>query len=235
MMRLQKYLASCGVASRRKSEELIGEGRIKVNDRIIKEQGFIVNKGDIVKFDNKIVQIEDKKVYILLNKPVGYVTTVKDQFRRKKVIDLIQGIDERIYPVGRLDYDTSGLLLLTNDGDLAFKITHPSFHIDKTYMAKVKGIPNEMELNDFRNGLKIDGYVTSKSEIRILEKNKNTSLLEIKIHEGKNRQIRKMCDMINHPVMELKRIALGNIKLGKLKTGKWRNLNKNEIEYIKNI
>ena len=108
-------------------------------------------------------------------------------------------------------------------------------HIDKTYMAKVKGIPNEMELNDFRNGLKIDGYVTSKSEIRILEKNKNTSLLEIKIHEGKNRQIRKMCDMINHPVMELKRIALGNIKLGKLKTGKWRNLNKNEIEYIKNI
>jgi 23S rRNA pseudouridine2605 synthase len=181
------------------------------------------------------VQIEDKKVYILLNKPVGYVTTVKDQFRRKKVIDLIQGIDERIYPVGRLDYDTSGLLLLTNDGDLAFKITHPSFHIDKTYMAKVKGIPNEMELNDFRNGLKIDGYVTSKSEIRILEKNKNTSLLEIKIHEGKNRQIRKMCDMINHPVMELKRIALGNIKLGKLKTGKWRNLNKNEIEYIKNI
>ncbi|SCL82531.1 MULTISPECIES: pseudouridine synthase [Tissierellales] len=234
-MRLQKYLASCGVASRRKSEELIGEGRIKVNDRIIKEQGFIVNKGDIVKFDNKIVQIEDKKVYILLNKPVGYVTTVKDQFRRKKVIDLIQGIDERIYPVGRLDYDTSGLLLLTNDGDLAFKITHPSFHIDKTYMAKVKGIPNEMELNDFRNGLKIDGYVTSKSEIRILEKNKNTSLLEIKIHEGKNRQIRKMCDMINHPVMELKRIALGNIKLGKLKTGKWRNLNKNEIEYIKNI
>lgn len=234
-MRLQKYLASCGVASRRKSEELIGEGRIKVNDRIIKEQGFIINKGDIVKFDNKIVQIEDKKVYILLNKPVGYVTTVKDQFRRKKVIDLIQGIDERIYPVGRLDYDTSGLLLLTNDGDLAFKITHPSFHIDKTYMAKVKGIPNEMELNDFRNGLKIDGYVTSKSEIRILEKNKNTSLLEIKIHEGKNRQIRKMCDMINHPVMELKRIALGNIKLGKLKTGKWRNLNKNEIEYIKNI
>lgn len=234
-MRLQKYLASCGVASRRKSEELIREGRIKVNDRIIKEQGFIVNKGDIVKFDNKIVQIEDKKVYILLNKPVGYVTTVKDQFRRKKVIDLIQGIDERIYPVGRLDYDTSGLLLLTNDGDLAFKITHPSFHIDKTYMAKVKGIPNEMELNDFRNGLKIDGYVTSKSEIRILEKNKNTSLLEIKIHEGKNRQIRKMCDMINHPVMELKRIALGNIKLGKLKTGKWRNLNKNEIEYIKNI
>lgn len=234
-MRLQKYLASCGVASRRKSEELIREGRIKVNDRIIKEQGFIVNKGDIVKFDNKIVQIEDKKVYILLNKPVGYVTTVKDQFRRKKVIDLIQGIDERIYPAGRLDYDTSGLLLLTNDGDLAFKITHPSFHIDKTYMAKVKGIPNEMELNDFRNGLKIDGYVTSKSEIRILEKNKNTSLLEIKIHEGKNRQIRKMCDMINHPVMELKRIALGNIKLGKLKTGKWRNLNKNEIEYIKNI
>lgn len=235
-MRLQKYMALCGVASRRKSEKMILEERVKVNGKVVNELGTIVDPNrDVVVVDNKKIKLEEKKIYIMLDKPVGYVTTVKDEYNRKKVIDLIRGIDERIYPIGRLDYDTSGLLFLTNDGELTYKLTHPSFEVEKIYVAKIQGIPNHVELDKFRNGLEIDDYITSKSEIKVLKKYSDGSIVEIKIHEGKNRQVRKMCDKINHPVIELKRISMANIKLGNLKEGEWRYLENSEIEYLKKL
>ncbi|MEY8303093.1 pseudouridine synthase [Anaerosalibacter bizertensis] len=235
-MRLQKYMALCGIASRRKSEEIILEGRVKVNGKVINELGVKIEPGrDIVIVDGKNIKMEEKKVYIMLNKPIGYVTTVKDEFNRNKVIDLIDGVEERIYPVGRLDYDTSGLLLLTNDGEMTYKLTHPSNEVKKTYIGKVRGVPTEAELEKFRNGLKIDNYITAKAEIKILKKSKDSSLLVMEIHEGRNRQIRKMCAAINHPIIKLKRVAVGKLKLGDLKLGDWRYLKNKEVEYLKKL
>ncbi len=232
-MRLQKYMALCGVASRRKSEQIILSGKVKVNGKIVKELGQRINpEKDTVMVNENIIKPEVKKTYIMLNKPTGYVTTLKDEFNRKKVIDLIKGVDIRVYPVGRLDYDTRGLLLLTNDGDLTYKLTHPSYEIEKVYIAVVEGIPKEEELDRFRNGLKIDNYVTSKAEIRIIKKLNNKTMLEIKIHEGRNRQVRKMCASINHPVLDLQRVSFGGIKLGDLKEGDWRYLTNKEIDYL---
>ncbi|MGO1368784.1 MAG: pseudouridine synthase [Senegalia sp. (in: firmicutes)] len=233
-MRLQKFMAKAGIASRRKSEKIILDERVMVNDKIIKELGFKINPDkDIIKVDNKIIYIEEEKIYILLNKPVNYITSVSDQFDRKTVMDLLPDIQQRVYPVGRLDYDTSGLLLLTNDGDLTYKMTHPSHEVEKVYLAEVKGIPSEDQLNNFRNGLSIEDYVTSKAKINIIEKNNTKSLLEITIHEGKNRQVRKMCEKINHPVLKLKRIKFGIIDLNGLKEGNYRRLTKTELTYLK--
>ncbi len=171
----------------------------------------------------------------MLNKPVGYITTVKDQFNRPTVLDLIKDINFRLVPVGRLDYDTSGLLLLTNDGDLVYKITHPKHDINKIYIAKIQGIPNDSEIYKFENGLYIDNYKTSKAKFEILKTFKNFSEVKITIHEGKNRQVRKMCDTIGHKVIELKRISIGNISLGSLPIGQFRYLTKKEIDYIVNF
>lgn len=235
-MRLQKYMAKCGIASRRKSEEIILEGRVKVNDIVVKELGMTINpKKDIVKVDNEIIKLEENKIYIMLNKPKGYVTTVKDKHSEKIVLDLINGVKERIYPVGRLDVDTTGLLLLTNDGDLVYKLTHPSYEIPKKYIALVKGIPNNKKLYKFRKGLKIDGRMTAEAYIKILKRNRDTSLLEISIHEGRNRQVRKMCKYIGHPVIQLERVAIGKLELGNLGIGEWRYLTSKEIEYLKKL
>ena len=233
-MRLQKYMARCGIASRRKCEEIIMQNRVKVNESIINELGAKIDPdNDIIEVDNTIIKIENQNIYIVLNKPVGYVTTVSDEFQRPTVIDLVADIEQRIYPVGRLDYDTSGLLLLTNDGNLTYKFTHPSHEIIKTYIAKIKGKPSLQALENFRNGLKIDGYITAKASIKILKSFTNSSIVEIKIHEGKNRQIRKMCEKIGNPVIDLKRTAMGIIQLGSLKEGKWRYLSDRELKYLK--
>lgn len=233
-MRLQKFMAKCGVASRRKSEEIILKGKVKVNGEVVKELGFKIDiDQDTVIIDGKRLGLEENKVYILLNKPTGYITTMSDEFNRKKVIDLLKGVEERVYPVGRLDYDTSGLLLLTNDGDLAYKLTHPKHEIEKKYIAKVKGIPTEEELMHFRNGLKIEDYITSKAKVKVIHKERGNSTLEVIIHEGKNRQVRKMCSKIGHPVVELKRIEMGEIKLSDVKEGRWRYLTPKEVEYLK--
>lgn len=233
-MRLQKYMALCGVASRRKSEEMILQNRVKVNGSIVNELGVKIDTdNDNIQVDNKIIKIEKQKVYVVLNKPVGYVTTMSDEFQRPKVIDLVSSVKQRIYPVGRLDYDTSGLLLLTNDGDLTYKLTHPKHEIIKTYIARINGKPSNQTLDRFRNGLAIDGYMTAKANIKVLKSYSNSSLVEIKIHEGKNRQIRKMCEKINHPVIDLKRIAMGIIQLGNLEEGKWRYLSDRELKYLK--
>lgn len=234
-MRLQKFMAKCGVASRRKSEEIILQEKVEVNGEIVTELGFKVDEEkDTVKINGKILELEQEKVYIMLNKPTGFVTTVSDEFGRQTVIDLIQEIDERVYPVGRLDADTSGLLLLTNDGDTAYKTTHPKYEMNKKYIAKVKGWPTEQQIYDFRNGLEIEDYVTSKAKIKVLSTTKVGATLEIVIHEGKNRQVRKMCSKIGHPVIELKRVEVGKIKLGDLKEGDWRHLTSSEVDYLKN-
>ncbi|QCX32629.1 rRNA pseudouridine synthase [Caloramator sp. E03] len=232
--RLQKYMARCGVASRRKCEEIIFQGRVKVNDKKITDITIIDDEKDIVKVDGKVIKPKDKKIYIMLNKPVEVITSAKDEYNRKTVLDVVK-IKERIYPVGRLDYDTSGLLILTNDGDVAFKLTHPSKEIDKVYIAIIKGTPSKDEIEKFKNGLKIDDYITSPAEIKILNVKGGLCEVEITIHEGKNRQVRKMCDAIGHPVVALKRIKIGRLSLGNLKEGQWRYLTKSEVEYIKSL
>ncbi len=237
-MRINKYIASCGIASRRKAEELIIENRVKVNGKIVSELSFQINEAeDKVEVDGKAIGLEEELVYIMLNKPEGYVTTVKDQFDRKSVIDLVKGVGARVYPIGRLDYETSGLLLLTNDGDLTYKLTHPKHEVDKTYVATVKGIPNESEINNFEKGLYIEDYKTAPAKIKIVKKNieKNYAVCEIKIHEGRNRQVRKMCRAINHPVMNLRRKAMGKIVLKDVEIGQYRYLTNDEVNYLKKL
>ena len=171
----------------------------------------------------------------MLNKPVGYVTTVKDQFGRPTVIDLLKGVEERVFPVGRLDYDTSGLLLLTNDGDLTFKLTHPKHLVEKKYRAKIFGTPNDRELGMFRRGLDIEGGRTAPAKISIIEKQEKMCIVDITITEGRNRQVRKMCEAIKHPVSTLQRIAMGQLELGDLKVGKFRHLTQQEVKYLKKL
>ena len=233
-MRLQKFLAEAGVCSRRKAEELITKGLVKVNGNVVKQLGTkIFPDKDIISFRERKLKLQDK-IYFMLNKPTGYVTTTHDQFNRPNVTELGR-INKRIFPIGRLDYDTSGLLILTNDGDLAYKLTHPKHNVNKIYLAKIKGVPSKNELSNFEKGLLIDNsYVTAKAQIKILQSGKSFSLAQIIIHEGKNRQIRKMCAEINHPVVELKRIAIGNLKLD-VQEGKYRALKKCEVDYLKSI
>ena len=237
-MRINKYIALCGVASRRKAEELILAGRVTVNDEVMTELSYKVDEeNDIVKVDDKLIKEENKLVYILLNKPEGYITTVKDQFDRPSVLDLVSDIKERVYPIGRLDYETSGLLLLTNDGDLTYKLTHPKHEVDKTYVARVKGKLTKEEIERFKTGLKIEDYTTAPAKLKVIkyDEQRDSSLLEIKIHEGKNRQVRKMCKAINHPVLRPRRSAMGKIKIGDCEIGKYRYLTEDEIKYLKNL
>ena len=231
-IRLQKYMAECGIASRRKCEELILQGKVKVNGKKTTEIGARINpQKDIIEYNEKIIKIDDEKIYILLNKPIDYVTTVKDQFGRNSVLDLVK-IDKRIVPVGRLDMFTSGALILTNDGDFVYKVTHPKHEVWKTYTVTLKGIPTKEEINELENGIDIGGFITNKAKVKILKTDdkKGISRLEITIHEGKNRQIRKMCETIDKKVLALHRTKIGNISVKDLKIGKWRYLTKNEVD-----
>ncbi|MBD5640136.1 rRNA pseudouridine synthase [Clostridium botulinum] len=230
--RLQKYMASCGIASRRKCEDIILEGRVEVNGIKIKELGTkIISGKDIIKVDGNIIKPEENKIYILLNKPKGYVCTAKDEKGRKTILDLVK-VKERIYPIGRLDMDTSGIIILTNDGEIYNKIIHPKFEKIKTYKAKVKGIMKKDHIELFKKGIDIGDYITAPATLEIFKTNKDTSEIIIKIHEGKNRQVRRMCKSIEHPVIDLDRISIGNISKGDLKLGEWRYLTKKEIDYI---
>jgi 23S rRNA pseudouridine2605 synthase len=233
--RLQKYMARCGVASRRKCEEVITAGRVKVNDFVVTELGYKVDPDkDKVHVDDKIINIEENKVYIALNKPEGVVSTVKDEKGRKTILDLV-GVKERIYPIGRLDYDTSGLIILTNDGDIYNKVIHPRQAINKVYIALLEGCPSEEEISKFCNGIDIDGYTTAHANFEVTKRIGFNSKVTITIHEGKNRQIRKMCDSIGHPVIALKRISVGDITQGNMEKGSWRNLTDEEIKYLKDL
>ena len=231
--RLQKYLAEKGIASRRKCEEYILQGLVKVNGTIVTQLGTKIEptKDKITFKDQELTNQKEKKVYILLNKPIGYVTTVKDQFDRDTVLDLIKIKGVRLVPVGRLDMYTSGALLLTNDGEFVYQVTHPKHEIEKTYTVTIKGDVTLNEIEELKNGVMIDGKLTKKAKVKILKKDeeKKTTRLEIIIHEGRNRQIRKMCEAIGKPVLALHRSKIGILSVKDLKIGTWRYLTKEEV------
>jgi pseudouridine synthase len=229
--RLQKYMASCGVASRRKCEEIIAEGRVKVNGVTVREAGLKIQPGkDRVTVDGKEISPANKLVYIMLNKPVGYVSTVRDQFMRPTVLDLVRGVKGRIYPVGRLDYDSEGLILLTNDGNFAYGLTHPRHKVDKTYIVVVQGSPSRKEIDRLRKGVEIDGRMTSPADIRVESIQGNKTTFRVVIHEGRNRQVRRMFEAIGYAVVSLKRTGIGKLQLGTLAPGKWRSLEDREVK-----
>lgn len=233
-MRINKYLALCGVDSRRKVEKLILDGKVTVNGKIVTDLATNIDeKVDEVVYDGKILKIQDTKYkYIMLNKPKGYVTTVSDELNRKTVMDLVADIDERIFPVGRLDYNTEGLLLLTNDGALAERLTKPNFGITKTYICVIEGKIKESELAMLRAGAIIDGEKLNKCKVKVTAVEDNKTRLEIVIDQGKNRQIRKMMEYVHKEVLFLKRIKIGELKLGGLTRGKYRELKDYEINYL---
>ena len=233
-VRLQKFLAEAGIASRRKCEELIQSGKVMVNGKVVETLGTKINpKEDKVTYNGKIVENSLQKTYILLNKPIDYVTTVKDQFNRNTVLDLVK-TNKRLVPVGRLDMYTSGAIILTDDGDFVYKITHPKHEIPKTYNVTVVGKVTGEEIEQLKNGVDIGDFVTSKAEVKILkiDEQKNISRLQITIHEGKNRQIRRMCEAIGKKVISLHRSKIGNLTVKDLPLGTWRYLTKKEIETL---
>ena len=234
--RLQKYLANQGVTSRRKAEEYILQGKVKVNGKVVKELGTKINiEKDIVEFEGKEVKKEIKKVYVLLNKPIDYVTTVKDQFSRNTVVDLVKNAGENLIPVGRLDMYTSGALILTNDGDFIYHVTHPKHEVEKTYTVTLRGKVTIEEVEKLRQGVIIDEeYLTKPAKVKILkiDEEENISRLEITIHEGKNRQVRKMCEAVGKKVVALHRSKIGNIEVKDLKIGTWRYLTKKEVDML---
>ena len=236
-IRLQKFLSNAGVCSRRKAEEYILEGKVKVNRQVVYELGIKINPlKDEVIFDGKTVKLAEDKVYILLNKPIGYVTTVKEQFGRPTVIELLKGVKQRVLPVGRLDMYTSGAIILTNDGDFIYKVTHPKYEIEKTYQVTVKGIVTNEDIERLSNGVKIDDYISGKAKVKILkiDQDKKISRIQITIHEVKNREVRKMCMAIGKSVIALHRSKIENIDVKSLKLGEWRYLSKEEILRLKN-
>ena len=234
--RLQKYLANSGITSRRKAEEFILAGKVKVNGHVITELGTKVNPDkDIIEFEGKRVNNNIKKVYVLLNKPIDYVTTVKDQFNRNTVVDLVKNAGNNLLPVGRLDMYTSGALILTNDGDFIFHVTHPKHEVEKTYTVTLRGKVTNEDAESLRQGVIIDEeYKTKPAKVRIMkiDEEKNLSRLEIIIHEGKNRQVRKMCEAIGKKVVALHRSKIGNLDVKDLKIGQWRYLTKKEVDIL---
>ncbi|WP_086313162.1 16S rRNA pseudouridine synthase A [Enterococcus sp. 7F3_DIV0205] len=235
MERLQKVIAHAGIASRRKAEEYIVNGRVKVNGKIIRELGTQVGKNDKVEVDDVPIYKEEYGYY-LFYKPKGVISAVSDDKGRKVVTDFFSHIKERIYPVGRLDYDTSGLLLLTNDGEFSQKLTHPSHEIDKVYVAKVKGLAKKHDLLPLTKGIKIEGYKTAPAAFEIIsvDLKTNTSIVELTIHEGRNHQVKKMLQAVGYPVQKLKREKYGDLTLKGLRPGEYRNLNKKEISVLMN-
>jgi 23S rRNA pseudouridine2605 synthase len=235
MERLQKVLAQAGVASRRNCEELIVQGRVRVNGKVVRELGTKVDpQADKIEVDGRPIRRE-QLIYLLLNKPTGVITSLHDPQGRRVVTDLLAGIKERVYPVGRLDCDTSGLLLVTNDGELANCLAHPSFEIDKVYHAWVKGIPSPDKIRQLAQGVMLEDGMTAPGKAKLLETDeaKGRSLIELTIHEGRNRQVRRMCEAIGHPVITLARVRLGFLTLQGVKKGAYRHLTPQEVERLK--
>ena len=233
-MRLQKYLASSGVASRRNAEQMILDGRVSVNGEIVRVLGTQVDDlSDTVQVDGCIVRPETEKHYLAYNKPVGEVTTVSDPEGRATVMDRFRDYPVLLSPVGRLDYDSEGLLLLTNDGDLMNKVLHPSFEIQKSYLTKVSNNVSDQEIRMLRKGVIIDGKLTSPAEVRLIRHDTFSTDLLITIHEGRNRQVRKMIEAVGHQVVRLKRVRFGPVQLGDLPSGMWRKLTDEEIQKLR--
>lgn len=235
--RLQKFIANSGICSRRKAEEYIVNGFVKVNGNTVIELGTKINPDkDEVMVKNQRIKKVNKKIYVLLNKPIGYVTTTKEQFGRDMVTDLIN-IKEKLLPVGRLDMYTSGALILTNDGEFIFKVTHPKYEIEKTYNVTIRGEITEDEIEKLRNGIQIDDYVSGKAKVKILkiDKDKGISRIEITIHEGKNREVRKMFSALDKKVLALHRSKIEDISVKNLKLGEWRYLSDSEVKSLMNV
>ena len=235
-MRLNKYIAQAGICSRRKADQLIANGNVKINGGVVTEMGAQVEEGDKVVVNGKPVDAAGaKKVYVVVNKPLGYVTTMEDDKERATVADLVSDIPERLFPVGRLDYNTTGLLIMTNDGDLTYSLTHPKHEVYKTYVATVSRIISYARLNKLRKGVDIGGFVTSPAFVKVIKQNPRSAVVEIKIREGKNRQVRKMFAAVGNRVQTLERTAIGDLRLGRLKEGHYRKLTRQEIDYLKSL
>lgn len=236
MERLQKIMAHAGIASRRASEKLIKEGRVKVNGKVVTEMGLNVSKDDTIEVDS-IPITKEEKLYFLLNKPRGVISSADDPKGRKTVVDFFSHIEQRIYPVGRLDYDTTGVLLLTNDGELTNQLTHPKYGIEKTYVAKVEGLIDKKAISRLEKGLNIDGYVTRPAKARIIDidPRKNISMVELTIHEGKNHQVKKMLKTVGFPVEKLNRDKYGFLTTEGLQSGEWRQLKTYEVNKLKDL
>lgn len=232
IMRLQKFLAECGVASRRKSEELIESGKVKVNGRVAQIGDKINPKKDDITVSGKRVVRSRKYTYIMLHKPRGFITTMSDEMDRKCVAMLVKDVNARVYPVGRLDRDSEGLLLMTNDGEFANAMTHPTKHVPKTYRVTVRPSITEEQITKLATGIVIDGRMTAPADVRIIQREEGRVVIEIILYEGRNRQIRKMCEELGLEVARLKRTAVGSIKLGMLPQGKWRELNEEEVHKL---
>lgn len=233
-MRLQKFIAECGVASRRGAEKIIESGRVYVNGDLVDYMGCEVDPDkDMVEVDGRVIKPESKKYYIVLNKPKNYVTTVSDDLGRPTVMHLVEDIDARIYPVGRLDFDTSGLLIMTNDGDFANRLTHPRNVVNKTYIARVDRILTEDELEKLCKGIELDGALTAPAKAEMIKRPQKGFEVKITIHEGRNRQVRRMLEAVNVNVLALKRISVGSVTLGNLPEGKWRKLSDAEINKLR--
>ena len=248
-LRLQKLLSQAGIASRRAAEKLMAEGRVSVNGVTVREMGAKADPAsDDVRVDGRRIKSAQRQRYILLNKPTGVVSTRSDPQRRPTVMDLLGGVREYVYPVGRLDYDTEGLLLLTNDGELAAQLTHPSHGVDRTYEARVAGIPDEDALQQLRQGIPLDGRRTAPADVTLLtrsrpglhsrasaDRGRDESVLRMTIREGRNRQVRRMCEAVGHPVRALKRIRIGSLQDSRLKTGQWRELTRDEVHALRGL
>ena len=234
-MRINKYLASAGIASRRKCDEIIKQGKVCVNGKVLTDLGFVVDENDTVTVDGKVCQPTAEFDYVMMHKPKGFITSTSDEKGRKTVVDLLPGKYKKLKPVGRLDFDSEGLLLFTNDGDLAFSLTHPSHEITKTYVIKVEGQVKESQLAVVRAGVVIDGIRLSKCKAKIVEKNEKTTKIEVVVSEGKNRQVRKMFEAVGLHVCFLKRTKIGDLRLGGLARGEVRSLSIEEILYLKSL
>jgi 23S rRNA pseudouridine2605 synthase len=232
IMRVNRYISQAGIASRRKADELILAGRVTVNGIKIDAPGIDIAENDVVSVNGRNIAPQSRLVYIALNKPAGYITTTEDDRERATVMELVADIEERIYPVGRLDADTTGLLIMTNDGDLAYRLTHPKTEIVKTYRVRVTGIISRERLNRLRRGVDIGGYITAPAEVELIKQGKSSALVEIRIREGKNRQVRKMFSAVGNKVLELQRTAIGEVRLGNLKESHYRKLKQNEISSL---
>jgi 23S rRNA pseudouridine2605 synthase len=237
LTRLNKFLAHAGVCSRREADRKISEGRVSVNGRVVMELGEKVDPArDTVAVDGRPVRgAEERQVYILMNKPSGRVVSVKDPFGRPTVLDLLGHLPVRVYPVGRLDQDTEGALLLTNDGELALRLTHPRYGVGKTYEARIEGEPEDSDLDKVRAGLFLEGRRTAPARVRALKRGRRWALLEVEIHEGRKREIRKLFEAVGFPVTQLKRVDFAGLTLEGLKTGEWRYLNKKEVERLREL
>ena len=234
-IRLQKILSQAGIASRRAAEKLIEEGRVSVNGRTIREMGVKADPAaDDIRVDGRRLRAPERHRYILLNKPAGVVTTRSDPQRRQTVVDLLQGVREYVYPVGRLDYDSEGLLLLTNDGDLAARLTHPRHEVERTYEAYVSGTPDTDAIEQLRRGIPLDGRRTMPAEVKAVSRGVHGVLL-ITIREGRNRQVRRMCEAVGHPVRKLRRVRIGPITDRRLRPGEWRDLSLQEVRLLKSL